>query len=170
MRFVEYKGHFGRHMKWEVEYFKDRSWRGDRGHGGGHQLWEAAVAKLCKVEFWNLYCRHFVNRTISHCFGFKIDRKGSEWRIFKVRSWRGRRGGSEVKVGNVSGFTEIRCIKANLCYPFSVVNINAPFLRHILKRMSEYCANEKAKSWRGQRGGGQNALLLNAWVGKRGKR
>ena len=70
---------------------------------------------------------------------------------------------AEPKVGNESGFTKICCIKikANLCYPFSVVNINAPFLRHILKRMSEYCVNEKAKSWRGQRGGGQNALLLN---------
>ena len=63
-------------------------------------------------------------------------------------------GGAESKVGNESGFTKICCIKANLCYPFSVVNINAPFLRHILKRMSEYCVNEKAKSWRGQRGGG----------------
>ena len=85
-------------------------------------------------------------------------------------------GGSESKVGNESGFTKICCIKANLCYPFSVVNINAPFLRHILKRMSEYCANEKAKSWRGWMDkvylmgekkshggdkGGQNALLLN---------
>ena len=78
-------------------------------------------------------------------------------------------GGSESKVGNESGFTKICCIKANLCYPFSVVNINAPFLRHILKRMSEYCANEKAKSWRGHRGGGQNALLLNTSAGKRGK-
>ena len=70
-------------------------------------------------------------------------------------------GGAESKVGNGSGFTKICCIKATLCYPFPVVNINAPFLRHILKRMSEYCANEKAKSWRGHRGGGQNALLLN---------
>ena len=52
-------------------------------------------------------------------------------------------GGSESKVGNESGFTKICCIKANLCYPFSVVNINAPFLRHILKRIRENCANEK---------------------------
>ena len=74
----------------------------------------------------------------------------------EIQSWvmEGTEGGSESKVGNESGFTKICCIKANLCYPFSVVNINAPFLRHILKRMSEYCVNEKAKSWRGQGGGG----------------
>ena len=78
----------------------------------------------------------------------------------EIQSWvmEGTEGGAESKVGNESGFTKICCIKANLCYPFSVVNINAPFLRHILKRMSEYCAIEKTKSWRGQ---GQNALLLN---------
>ena len=122
-----------------------RSWR-------GHWLWEAAAAKLYYLGFWNLYCRHLVDRTVSHCFGFKMGGKSSEWRKLKVGSWRGRRGGSESKVGNGSGFTKICCIKATLCYPFPVVNINAPFLRHILKRMSEYCANEKAKSWRGQRG------------------
>ena len=132
---------------------------GDKRSWSGHWLWEAGTAKLYKLGFRNLYYRHFVDRTISHCFGFRIGHKGFEWRKSKVGSWRGRRGGSESKVGNESGFTKICSIKANLCYPFSVVNINAPFLRHILKRMSEYCVNEKAKSWRGQRGGGSKCTF-----------
>ena len=143
---------------------------GDKRSWSGHWLWEAGAAKLYKLGFRNLYHRHFVDRTISHCFGFRIGHKGFEWRKSKVGSWRGRRGGVRAKSWQWIWIYQNLLHQGKPLLPFFCSQYKCPIFKTYPKKNEWILCEWEGKVMEGTKGGGQNALLLNTWVGKRGKR